>query len=81
MSAKLKFICELLLVSGMLIVFSILVYILGTGATFLVYYIGKHTRLGNDIFIYVFHIIAVWKAWDALSWLIGKIVNRKENHK
>lgn len=72
--------CQLLLALA-LAVFIVLVIILGTGATFLVVFIGEWIGIGKDIFIYIVLFVAYWKAWDALAWVVGKIADREERKK
>lgn len=78
MREKLEFIGTLLLLSLSFAIFILVVFALGIVATWLLYRIGILIGLGQDVFMRIFQIIATWKAWDAVAWVIGKIANRKE---
>ncbi len=77
MRENLEFIGTLLLLSLSFTIFILVVFALGIVATLLLSHIGRRTDMGQDIFIWMFQIIAIWKAWDAVAWVIGKIANRK----
>lgn len=79
MKDKLNFIGNLLLLIIVTAIFIFLVYALGIVAILLLAQFGVWVGLGQDVFIWVVQIIATWKAWDLLTWIIGKIAFRKED--
>lgn len=74
----LKFIRGRLLFALAFAVFLISISALAISATLLVAVIGSVIGIGQDIFIYAILIVAYWKAWDAVAWVIGKIAERQE---
>lgn len=77
----LKFIGNELLFIFALAVFIVLVTALGVAATILLAILGRWIGIGKDIFIYFALFCTCWKAWDALVWVVGKIVDRNERKK
>ncbi len=78
MKAKeiLKIIGEGLLLAVMIGVFGCLVSVLGTGAVVLIGLIDEWVGIGYKVFVYVVWFVAFSKAWDALNWVVDKIVER-----
>lgn len=64
-----------------LAVFIGLVTALGVVATILLTMLGHLIGIGEDIFIYFALFCVCWKAWDALTWIVGKIADRIERKK
>ena len=79
--SALKFISNELLFIFSLMLFIGLVTVLGTVAIILLSMLGCWIGIGKDIFIYLAGFCIFWKAWNALAWIVGKIVDKIERKK
>lgn len=83
MKAKviLRRIGEKLLLAVLFTVFVCLVSALGVGAVVLIGLVGEWIGIGYKVFIYVVWFIAYCKIWEALAWIVDKIIEREEQKK
>lgn len=77
----LKYVGDVLLFVVLTTIFLAIVSAFTLGAILLLDNIGKWIGIGEDIFIYVVWFVIFWKAWDFLSWIVGKIADREERKK